>query len=50
VESSVRCYDVSFKLLEMHLKSNNKFILEFVLRLRLVGIDSIVLVLTGLDK
>lgn len=50
VDASIKCYHMSFRVLETHLKSSNKFLLEFVLRMRLVSVEATLLVLAGVDQ
>jgi hypothetical protein len=38
LDASTKCYDLSFRMANLHLKPTNKFVLEYVLRLRLIGI------------
>jgi hypothetical protein len=38
LDASTKCYDLSFRMVDMHLKSANKFFLEYILRLRLIAI------------
>lgn len=50
MEVELKCYDASFRLLDLHLAGHNKFVLEFVLRLRLVGIDALLLTMRNISS